>query len=162
MIRLIAAVDKQRGISTDSGIPWTLPDDVAHFREETLSGVILMGWVTYTEFAAPLHGGKNYVLSQEPEDLRDGFQTVSTLEALRAKCPDEDVWVIGGAAVFAETIQGGDELLLTQVLGDFQCTKFFPPYEDHFELVSRDPVRRDGTVDFRFETWRRREPTPGI
>ena len=63
MIRLIAAVDSQRGIATDSGIPWKLPGDTAYFREKTASGLIVMGRATYDEFAAPLHGGENYVLT---------------------------------------------------------------------------------------------------
>jgi dihydrofolate reductase len=38
MIRLIAAIDSQRGIATDSGIPWKLPGDSAYFREKTAQG----------------------------------------------------------------------------------------------------------------------------
>jgi dihydrofolate reductase len=162
VIRLIAALDNRRGVATDSGIPWTLPDDVAHFRDETVSGRILMGWVTYTEFAAPLHGGENYVLSQQPEVLRTGFEAVSSLDALQVKCPGDDIWVIGGAAVFAATIGDADELILTQVLADFHCTKFFPSYDNQFDMIRRDPVRRDGSVDFRFETWRRHQAMSGL
>ena len=52
--------------------------------------------------------------------------------------------MIGGAAVYAETIAEAEELLLTQVLGDFHCTKFFPPYRAEFELEigERRPTRR--------------------
>ncbi len=155
MIRLIAALDSQRGIATDSGIPWSLPQDSEHFRQETSSGLILMGWVTYTEFAAPLHGRDNYVLSRSSGALRDGFLPVGSLEQLHATHPGDDVWVIGGAAVYANTIDQADQLLLTQVLADFHCTKFFPPYIDHFVVTERGSDRRDGHVAFRFETWQR-------
>ena len=50
MIRLIAAIDSQRGIATDSGIPWKLPGDTAYFREKTAHGLIVMGRATYDEF----------------------------------------------------------------------------------------------------------------
>ena len=63
MIRQIAAIDSQRGIATDSGIPWKLPGDSAYFRQKTSTGLIVMGRATYDEFAAPLHGEENYVLS---------------------------------------------------------------------------------------------------
>ena len=63
MIRLIAAIDSRRGIATDSGIPWKLPGDTAYFHEKTAKGLILMGFATYSEFAAPLHGRENFVLS---------------------------------------------------------------------------------------------------
>ena len=69
MIRLIAAIDSQRGIATDSGIPWKLPGDTAYFREKTANGLIVMGRATYDEFAAPLHGRENYVLSTTHDAL---------------------------------------------------------------------------------------------
>src|ERR1700683_2068417 len=101
MIRLIAAIDSRRGIATDSGIPWTLPGDTAYFHEKTAAGLILMGWATYNEFAAPLHARENFVLSTKSEPLRTGFRAVSGLGQLHAAHPDEDIWVIGGATVYA-------------------------------------------------------------
>ncbi len=133
MIRLIAAIDDRRGIATDHGIPWKLPGDTAYFHEKTANGVILMGRATYEEFAAPLHDRENFVLSSETGPLRTGFRGVAGLDQLRAAFPHDDVWVIGGAAVYAETIAEAEELFLTQVLGDFHCTKFFPPYRADFE-----------------------------
>jgi dihydrofolate reductase len=162
MIRLIAALDSQRGIATDSGIPWKLPGDTAYFREKTTSGLIVMGRATYDEFAAPLHGGENYVLSTTTVPLRAGFQAITTLQQLRAAHPDEDIWVIGGATVYRETIAEADELLLTQVLSDFKCTKFFPPYEAAFELQSRSADNHENGLTYRFETWRRRKPGPEV
>jgi dihydrofolate reductase len=157
MIRLIAALDSRRGIATDLGIPWKLPGDSAYFRDKTTSGVILMGRATYDEFAAPLHNRENFVLSSRPGGLRTGFSVVHSHEQLRLAHPDEDIWVIGGAMVYAETIFDADELLLTQVLGDFNCTKFFPPYQDAFRLTVQDEDRQDGGVSYRFETWQRLE-----
>src|ERR1700679_3788434 len=116
MIRLIAAIDSQRGIATDSGIPWKLPGDSAYFREKTANGLIVMGRATYDEFAAPLHGRENYVLSTTTTSLRTGFQAIADLQQLRAAHPEVDIWVIGGGAVYRETIAEAEELLLTQVL----------------------------------------------
>jgi dihydrofolate reductase len=155
MIRLIAALDVKRGIAGDSGIPWKIPADTAHFRDETSSGLIVMGWRTYTEFAAPLHDRTNFVFARSPETLRRGFRTTGSLAELEAEHPDEDIWVIGGAAVYADTIGQADELVLTQVLADFHCTKFFPPYEDEFTRTQHGADARDGEVDYRFETWQR-------
>ena len=154
VIRLIAAIDSRRGIATDSGIPWTLPGDSAYFREKTSSGLIVMGRATYDEFAAPLHDRQNHVLSTASSPLRDGFQVVASLDQLMAAHPGEEVWVIGGATVYAETIGQAQELLLTQVLGNFDCTKFFPPYRDAFALESRSEDRQEGGVTYRFEVWR--------
>lgn len=153
-IRLIAAIDNQRGIATDSGIPWKLPGDAAYFREMTSHGQILMGRATYDEFAAPLHGRDNFVLTRHPGPLRDGFRAVASLDQLRSDDPDQDIWVIGGAAVYATTIKEAEELLITQVRADFQCTKFFPPYQGQFKLDVQSEDRREGEVSYCFETWR--------
>ena len=155
MIRLIAALDSRRGIATDSGIPWKLPGDTAYFHDKTASGIILMGRATYNEFAGPLHERENFVLTADSGLLRIGFRAVGSLDQLVADHPDEDIWVIGGATVYAETIAEAQELLLTQVVGDFDCTKFFPPYEAEFRLAAQGDDRQDGGITYRFETWQR-------
>jgi dihydrofolate reductase len=155
MIRQIAAIDSRRGIATDSGIPWKLPGDTAYFHDKTTTGVIVMGWTTYNEFAAPLHGRENFILTTHSEPLRTGFRRVGSLDELVADHPDQDIWVLGGATVYAETIGEAGELLLTQVVGDFDCTKFFPPYQAHFRRASRGEDRKEGGITYRFETWQR-------
>ena len=160
VIRQIAAIDSKRGIATDTGIPWKLHGDTLYFHEKTATGVIVMGRATYGEFAAPLHQRENFVLTADPTPLRTGFRPVVSLEQLVAEHPQEDVWVIGGATVYAQTIGDADELLLTQVVGDFGCTKFFPPYRGDFGLGIRSDDHRDGDTTYRFETWQRLQTEP--
>jgi dihydrofolate reductase len=158
-IRLIAAMDTRRGIATDSGIPWKLPGDAAYFRQMTSRGQILMGRSTYDEFATPLHDRDNFVLTRQPGPLRAGFQAIGSLDQLRTMDPDQDIWVIGGAVVYAGTIKEAEELLITQVLADFRCTKFFPSYQDQFELDVQSEEHREAGVSYRFETWHHKEPS---
>jgi dihydrofolate reductase len=153
-------MDVRRGIATDSGIPWKLPGDTAYFHDKTSTGLVLMGWATYKEFAAPLHERDNFVLTDEPGALRAGFRSIGSLDRLVTQNPDEDIWVIGGAVVYAETITEADELLLTQVAGDFHCIKFFPPYQTEFGLATQSDEHQDEGVNYRFETWRRLETKP--
>jgi dihydrofolate reductase len=155
MIRLIAAMDTSRGIATNKGIPWKLPCDAAYFENQTTTGLIVMGWVTYNEFSTPLHGRENYVLTRDQSRLRHGFQPIATLNDLMKSHPNEDAWVIGGAFVYAETIDRADELLITQVLKDFHCTKFFPDYRLGFTRFEQSEDQEEGGVHYRFEKWRR-------
>jgi dihydrofolate reductase len=115
-----------------------------------------MGRATYNEFAAPLHERENFVLTTNAGSVRTGFRGIGSLDLLVAENPNEDIWVIGGAKVYAATITGADELFLTQVFGDFACTKFFPPYQGEFALATESDDRQDGETRYRFETWRRR------
>jgi dihydrofolate reductase len=156
VIRHIAALDSCRGIATDTGIPWKLSGDSVYFRQKTAHGTIVMGRATYDEFATPLHDRENFVLTTSKARLREGFQAITGLEQVRSGHPDEDVWIIGGATVYRQTLASADELLLTQVDGDFHCTKFFPPYDTDFVLGTRSEVHEEGGNTYRFEAWRRR------
>ena len=155
MIRCIAAMDRRRGIAVEGGIPWKLPGDSAYFRRHTETGLIVMGRPTYEEFAAPLHDRDNYVLTRSTEPLRDGFQPVHDFDEFADAHSSDDIWVIGGALVFARTMARAEELFITQVLADFDCTKFFPDYEDDFAIFDRGDEQQEGGVSYRFERWRR-------
>ena len=136
VLRLIAAVDTTLGVADDHGIPWQgkIPTDARHFEEQTTSGVIVMGYGTYEEFAKPLHERDNFVVTRpDTGDLRPGFVSVTDLETFLQVRSDELVWAIGGAALFGATIAKADELYLTQLDRDFHCTKFFPSFSDDFE-----------------------------
>jgi len=113
-----------------------------------------MGRATYNDFAEPLHQRVNYVLTGSSDPLRNGFQAIGSLDQLVTENPDDEVWVIGGAAVFAGTIADADELLLTQVAGDFDCTRLFPPFQSDLHLGTRSADHQEGGIHCRFETWR--------
>lgn len=155
MIRFIAAIDEKQGMANDHGIPWQdkIPSDVTYFRQKTTDSTVLMGFGTYVEFTEPLSRRRNLVASTQSQPLRDGFELVLDAREF-LKNVREDVWVIGGPGLFAQTIDLADELYLTQLEGDFGCTKFFPPFKDDFTLVSQsDPIMENG-ITFRFQVWR--------
>jgi dihydrofolate reductase len=152
-------MDNKRGIATDRGIPWRLPGDTAYFRDCTQHGLIVMGWVTYSEFASPLNGRENYVITSRGDTLRSGFSAVDDIDEFLADHGGEEVWVIGGAAVFAMTIDRAEELFITQVLADFNCSKFFPEYAANFSIVERSADHTENDATYRFEQWKRSEQT---
>jgi dihydrofolate reductase len=159
MIRLIAAIDIRRGLATDDGIPWRLPGDVAYFRERTATGAVLMGRATYEEFAAPLGDRPNYVATRSSDSLRSGFEAVNDLDTfLDGPARLDDLWVIGGTRVFAQTILTADEIYLTRVGGDFACTKFFPPHDHDFTRSHRSRPREENGIAYHFEIWGRPPP----
>ncbi|HVC35990.1 MAG TPA: dihydrofolate reductase [Candidatus Dormibacteraeota bacterium] len=156
MIRFIAAIDIRRGLANENGIPWQgkLPTDVAYFRNKTTGGNLLMGYGWYQEQEHPLANRRNIVATTKDELLRDGFEKVKDArEYLRNST--QDVWVGGGAQLFETTIDLADELYLTKIETDFHCTKFFPPYETNFKLVSsRGPIAENG-LQFSFCIYQR-------
>jgi dihydrofolate reductase len=155
MIRAIAAVDDRLGIATDAGIPWKVPADVAHFRELTTGSNVVMGYATYAEFAGPMPGRTNYVATGRTAALRDGFHPVKDLHLFLSEF-EGDLWIIGGATLYATTLDAVQEIALTRVAGDFGCTKFFPVFDTAFRLTAEDvPPVVEGVPAIRFQTWRR-------
>lgn len=155
MIRFIAAVDNKLGLADEHGIPWQgkLPTDVAYFRSKTINGVVMMGYGWYIEQKQPLPNRRNVVASSNTDPLRDGFEsTHDAREFLRNAA--EDIWVGGGAGLFASTLDQADELYLTRIDADFNCTKFFPAFEDKFSLFERSPDHQENGITFRFEIWK--------
>jgi len=151
----VAAIDSKRGLANDHGIPWQgkIPGDVRHFLGEIEGGTILMGYGTYVEMSQPIRG-RNVVASSKPGPLRPGFELVADAREFLQQST-EDVWIFGGAGLFASTFDLVTELHLTQLEGDFQCTKFFPEYRDSFRLVNQgEPITENG-IRFWFEVWRR-------
>lgn len=159
MIRFIAAVDAKRGVATDNGIPWQgkIPGDVKYYRAKMAEkgGAILMGYGLYKELGDPYPGGINYVANLEDVNLRPGFELVKDARAFLEQ-QDGDVWNLGGAALFTATIDMADELYITQLQTDFDCTKFFPAFADDFELKSESEPVTENDITYTFQVWARK------
>jgi dihydrofolate reductase len=152
----VAAIDEKRGLADEHGIPWQgkIPSDVKHFRAEIDGGIILMGYGTYIEVSKPFPG-RDLVATSRHEQLRPGFELVPDARKF-LKNTTSDVWNFGGAGLFASTFDLVTDLHLTQLEGDFHCTKFFPEFRDTFTLISQsEPITENG-ITFRFENWQRK------
>ena len=158
MIRAIAAIDNRRGIGKDGKIPWNLPTDAKYFTDmtKTFGGRVLTGQRTFelTYTHGPLKGRINYILSYDTRPIK-GAIAVSDLDKFFRELRG-DLWISGGAEVFHQTIDRTDELYITHVDGEFGCDRFFPPFEDKFELASKqDPITENG-LTFYYAVYRRK------
>lgn len=154
MIRAIAAIDNKRGLADDNGIPWDLPADIMHERAETKGGNMLMGHNTYLEFTEAPSDRNWFVVTDGTEPLREGFEPVTDLQAFMDN-PPKNLWVFGGAGVFAQTIGYIDELHITHIDADFHCTKFFPPFEDKYELIEESAPQHQNAITYKFCVYRK-------
>lgn len=157
MINFIAAIDEHRGLANDQGIPWMgkTPTDVKYFRDKTRHQAVLMGMRTYQEFSQPLSDRKNLVASNTTDKLRSGFSLVADPRVFLVNT-SEDVWVIGGAGLFASTLDFADNLYLTLIEGNYGCTKFFPAYEQDFKIIQKDDPITENGITYNFTVWKRK------
>lgn len=161
-ISLVAAVARGGVIGQQGTIPWRVPEDMRRFRELTVGHPVVMGrrtWDSLPERFRPLPGRRNVVVTRNPDWRADGAERAASLDdALRRLDGAPNVFVIGGAQLYAAALPVADELLLTEVDVAVEGDTFFPPIDAAaFEEVSREPhVSADG-VEFAFVRYRRRQ-----
>ena len=160
-IVLIAAVARNRAIGRGGSLIWHEPLDQQHFRRVTMGHPVIMGRKTWDSLPArfrPLPGRRNIVVSRQPGLPAPGAQVAPSLDAAVAMSADaDDVFVIGGAALYAQALPRADELLLTEIDADLDGDTSFPRW-DRAAFVERSRevhVSADG-VAFAFVSYLRR------
>lgn len=131
LIALIWAMDENRLIGRDNGLPWQLPADMAWFRRQTVGKPVLMGRKTYESIGRPLPGRLNLVLSRRPMAI-EGCTVVHTLdEALAAAAATgaAELMVMGGAEVYAMALPHAGRLYVTEVESSFAGDTWFPTFD---------------------------------
>jgi dihydrofolate reductase len=123
-------------IGRDGELPWWLPGDLKHFKELTIGKPVLMGRRTFGSIGKPLPGRSNIVLTNDRNFKADGVLVARHLadglmiaadEAQRLNA--DEIAVIGGAALYAETLPKADRLYLTEVHASPPGTTLFPRFE---------------------------------
>ena len=144
-INIIAAVARNRAIGFENKLIYWLPNDLKRFKALTTGHTIIMGRNTYESLPkGALPNRRNVVLSTTVTEL-PGCDVYPTLAAaLQSCCPDEEVYVIGGARVYAEALPLADRLCLTEVDDTpAEADAFFPPYSDWHEVSRESHVPDD-------------------
>ena len=123
---LVVAADLENGIGAGGGLPWHLPGDLKHFaaltRGDRDANAVVMGRATWESIPPrfrPLPGRRNVVLSRDGGLRLEGAEVLGSLEAALAVAEAaDDVFVIGGAVVFAVALElpGARHVYVTRVL----------------------------------------------
>jgi dihydrofolate reductase len=158
MIISILNCDKKWGIGKRNGLLFNLPLDMKFFRETTKGHVVCMGENTLLSFpgSKPLKNRTNIVLSQDPTHNYEGVVNVHTFEEflsmIKKYSENDDVFVIGGASIYRQTLPYVDEVLLTKVNKDGGAEVFFPNLDEmpEFECVDEGEPLLDGDIEIRF------------
>jgi dihydrofolate reductase len=158
-------------IGADGALPWHLPEDLRLFRALTLGGTVVMGRRTWESLPArvrPLPGRRNVVLSSTLDPAEPGAHVARSVEDVLAL--DEDLWVIGGGAVYAAFLPHADEVVVTEVDAQLPGDTWAPPLGPDWVLGARVPgtgwSESSARLRFRVTQWQRGTttsgPVPGI
>ncbi|KAF2414619.1 dihydrofolate reductase [Microbacterium sp. B35-04] len=132
-------------IGAQGGMPWHVPEDLAHFKALTLGAPVVMGrrtWESFPDRFRPLPGRRNIVVTRRADWKDAGAERAASLEsalALAAEGHPDRIWVIGGGELFREAIYLADLLEVTEldleIQGDTQA-----PERTDWRTISTDPV----------------------
>ena len=132
-IAMVVAMDQNRLIGADNGLPWRLPDDMQWFVQQTMGKPIIMGRKTYESIPAkfrPLKGRHNIVLTREQSYEAPGATVVHSVEdALLAAGDTEEIIIGGGANLYTQLLPQTSRLYLTLVDAELAGDAYFPAIE---------------------------------
>ena len=141
-LNLIVAMAANRVIGVNNGKPWHLPADFAWFKRVTMGQPVIMGRKTCESIGKPLPGRRNIVISRNRDWHADGCEGFDSLRsALEACATDAEVFVIGGATLYAEALPHADTLYLTEVAASPDGDTHFPAL-DSAQWIERSREHR--------------------
>lgn len=159
-VSLIVARARNGVIGKDGGLPWRLPEDLAHFKATTTGHAIIMGRKTWDSIGRPLPRRRNIVVTRNPAWQAPGAEAALSLaDALTLCAAAEEVFVIGGAQLYAEAMPVADRLIVTEIERDFVGdTTWAAPAPAVWCETARSTQRSQGDdpFDYAFVTYERR------
>lgn len=152
-INLIVAMARNRVIGAGNKMPWHLPVDFAWFRRQTMGHPLIMGRKTFESIGRPLPGRENIVVSRNAAWRAEGVQTCHSLDAALHRTESEaEVFVIGGATLYAQALPIAQRIFLTEVDVAPEGDTWFPALStQEWREFSREPVAADAKNAYAME-----------
>jgi dihydrofolate reductase len=139
-------------IGAAGGMPWHVPEDLAHFKRTTDGAPVVMGrrtWDSLPPRFRPLPDRANIVVTRQADWAADGAVRAASVDEAIALArshtsagADGRIWVIGGAEIFARTIEVADRLVVTELDLDVDGDTFAPD-RSGWRVVAVDPAAAD-------------------
>lgn len=166
MISIIGAVAENGIIGRSNDLPWHIPADLSYFAKTTKGKPVIMGLNTFksifSRIGKALPGRRNIVLVFEKDStLTECEQATSLPEAFEiAGAADQEVFVIGGASIYKQSIDFADKLYITKVHASPEGDTMFPEIrESDWKMISSEDHSRDdkNEYDYSFTIYERRK-----
>jgi dihydrofolate reductase len=158
---LIYARARNSVIGKAGGLPWHLPEDMAHFKRLTMGCPVIMGRRTWDSIPArfrPLPGRTNIVVTRQADWNAPGALRAASLDDAIALCAAQSrAWVIGGAQLYAQALAMADTAEVTEIDADFEGDAFAPEFGAKWEEIARASHTSANGLTFSFATYRNTE-----
>ena len=165
---MVLALDRNRLIGADGGLPWHIPGELAHFKAVTLGKPVVMGRKTFDSIGKPLPGRHNIVVTRDDDWSAAGVSVAQSLDAARQLAERQaeaegvvlsEIMVIGGAGLCREAMPLARRLYFTRIDHAFEGDTWLDSFdEEAWQVVDEqrvDPADAGGYT-IRYQTLERR------
>lgn len=129
IISHLVARSRNNIIGNNNNLPWSLKDDLAHFKSYTLNKPILMGRKTYESIGRPLPNRTSIVITSKKLDAKDDLVSLDSIESalsLAKEIYSDEIIIIGGGEIFQATIELANKLVISEVDCKIEGEIFYP------------------------------------
>lgn len=161
-LHVIFAKSRNGVIGNHNALPWHLPEDMAHFKRTTMGCPVIMGRKTWDSLPArfrPLPGRANVVITRQVGWNEIGANPSSSLYEALSFCEQfANVWVMGGAQIYAQALPYADTAVVTEIDADFDGDAFAPQFGAHWQETSKESHTSVNGLNFSLVTYRNPQP----
>ena len=163
-LNMVVAAGENNVIGKDNQLLWNLPNDMKFFKNVTWGLPCIMGRKTYESLGKALKGRTNIVITRKTGFKADDATVVSTIDAAVAEAEKafaKEVFIIGGAEIYKQTMGITDRIYITRVHASFEGDSYFPEIDPAaWTLHSRldFPADEKHAFAYSFEVWDRSAP----
>lgn len=150
-LNLIVALATNNAIGYCNKIPWYIPDDLKWFRKCTLNNTIIMGRNTFESLnSKPLPDRKNIVVSSKSIDNSNVLylDIKKTKEYIEINRTEENIFIIGGPALYEEFIKDYDYLYVTYIYKDYEADTYFSLDTSKFEIYTISEIENYNDISY--------------
>jgi dihydrofolate reductase len=131
-ISLIAAVAQNGVIGRDNTLPWRIKDDMRFFIDKTSGHAVITGRKNFDAMGKALPKRTNFVVTRDPTFNAPNVTVCPTMQAALSAAQalgESEVFVIGGAQIYALALPYAHTFYRTRVLADVPGDITFPSFE---------------------------------
>ena len=159
-VSIIVAMAQNRTIGVNNTLPWRCPEDLKHFKALTMGHHMIMGRKTFDSIGKPLPGRTTVIVTRNAALKVEGCLVTHSLpEAIKLCANDEEVFIVGGADIYAQSMALADTLYITEIQEDVDGDAHFPEFDRNAWQVTAREVRSQTepqALEYHFVTYRRR------
>ena len=160
MISIIVAIAQNGTIGDKNALLWHIKEDMRFFRTTTSGHPVIMGRKTFESLGSkPLPKRKNIIITRSDVEFEGAFVAHSLEEAIAMADDDAEVFIMGGAQIYAQALDIADRMYITHVERDYEGDTSFPEVDySKWKLVAEERYERGEDYDspFSFLTYDRK------